>query len=112
MNIYNFHWREIYAILVILNRQRELSRLIAWASRKHLRGPRRSYQLRLDDTERTLFRHQVSAPRLTAIARLLLNFNRLIFPTPRYFPKGSASAYRYNSLTKQTKSHSMWFRLT
>lgn len=102
----------LYDILRSFNRYNELHKLIQWAQRKRLSGPLRLYQIRLEDEEKRLFRYTIASPRLVAIARLLFLFNRLITPAPQYFPKGSASAYRYNSLTKPTKSHSILLRLT
>ena len=97
-------FREIRAILYCLNRQDELSRLIAWANRKHLHGPRKAYQIKLDDTERRLFHYQVSSPRLIVYARLLHNLKKVLFPPPHSHRKGATSAYRSKSLDTETRN--------
>lgn len=113
-NRYNFvsSCRETYRILCALNRRRELYRLVQWAQRKHLSGPLRLYRNRLDEEEFRLFRYTVNSPHLTSSARLFYNLNCLLSSTPRYVPKGSGKTYRFNSLTKRVKSHSILYRLT
>ena len=91
---FHFICREVYAILRCLNRQDELRRLIEWADNKRLLGPHRAYTIKLDDTDRKLFRYRVSSPRLTMLARLLHSFKTLLTPSHYYLPEGSASVYR------------------
>ena len=98
---------KLFSILQTFNRGNELSRLIQWAERKQLEKPLRLYQNRFGDEERRLFCYTVSSPRLTSLARFLYQFNRLISPSPRYAPVGSARIYRTGLLTKPEKSHSM-----
>src|SRR5688572_9750494 len=88
-------FRELYRILCILNRHKELERLVQWAARKRLTGPLKMYRNRLADEERRLLRYSVDFPRLFAYARLLFQFNHIINSAPRYPAKGSAKAYRY-----------------
>lgn len=56
-------WQEFWAILRSLNRRAELGRLVAWATRKQLPGPREFYQSRLLDEEIRMSRHVIVSPR-------------------------------------------------
>src|SRR5574341_1506163 len=94
-------------ILSSCNRKNELQRLVIWAREKNLAGPLALYRNRLADGERRLLWYAVTYPRSASLARMLSLLNRLLFPPPRYLPKGSARIYRYGWLTKQTKSHSI-----
>jgi hypothetical protein len=87
--------RELHRILCTLNRHSELERLVMWAKRKRLLLPLKTYQNRLAEEERRLFRYAVEYPRMVVCARFLHQFNRLISRPPRYPAKGSARAYRY-----------------
>lgn len=101
MRAYKTRWRdfyficqEVHAILRCLNRQDELRRLIEWADNKRLPDPHTAYTIKLDDTNRKLFRYRVSSPRLTMMARHLHSFKTLLTPFHYYLPEGSASMYR------------------
>ena len=102
--------QQFYAIYCALNRQAELQRLVEWASRKRLKGPRNYYQLCLQDTQRRIFTLQVRSPRLTTLAWSLQYFNTLLFPTPRYFPSGAAKAYRNRRLAYPEKVPIIMYR--
>src|SRR5258706_14237557 len=87
-------WYEFWAILHAFNRRSELQRLVIWAKRKRLSGPRKLYQNRFADEERRLFVYTLSSPRLTKVAHLLHWLNHLISTPPLYPAKGSAPIYR------------------
>jgi hypothetical protein len=96
-------WREFWSILHAMNRQAELVRLVEWAGRKRLAGPRRAYQARLSDEERRVLRYTLNYPRLAAWARRVQRLNRLISPAPRYLARGSAAIYSSKRLTYSRK---------
>lgn len=87
--------RQVFVILVALNRRQELIRLEHWARHKGLAAPSRSYRQQRFDAERRLFQHSHATPLTYQCAIGLHWLNRLLSPTPRYLPKGSAGAYRY-----------------
>jgi hypothetical protein len=102
MNLYNTQTQKLrffvcqtYPILQAFNRRDELLRLVKWASAKRATGALRLYRSRLIDEERRLFRYHHNSPLAYQWATILFWINRLISPTPRYLPKGSARAYRY-----------------
>ena len=82
-------------MLALKNRCRELVRLEQWATHKGLTGPLKCYRAQHFDAERRLFRYSQSSPLAYQFASILCWLNRVISPTPRYMPKGSARAYRY-----------------
>lgn len=86
--------RKIFVILAAFNRRRELMRLEQWAANKHLAGPLRLYRAQHLDVERALVRYTLTSPLAHRLAHALHALNRLLSPTPRYLPKGSAAAYR------------------
>ena len=87
-------WQDFCVVYRSLNRKAELERLVRWAERKGLPGPREAYQRKVGDEERRLLQHTFRSPRLVRRARLLHWFSRLVRTTPRYPAKGSAAAYR------------------
>ena len=91
-------WRrklqQIYIILCTMNRRAELERLIEWANRKRLAGPRRAYQSRYWDEERRLLHYRVDVPQLVNHARILYRLKCLLAPAPRYYSRGAAAGYR------------------
>jgi hypothetical protein len=91
---YLSYWYTVWAVLRCLNRYQELTRLIAWAEKKRLSGPRRLYQKRLADQQIKLMRFALYTPHPLRIAKLLYSINRLINKPPRYMAKGAAAAYR------------------
>jgi hypothetical protein len=87
--------RQVFLILTALNRRQELIRLEKWANARRFAGPLRLYRAQRFDTERALMRYSMSSPRSYQFANILCWLNRILFPAPRYLPKGSAAAYRY-----------------
>lgn len=97
-----------WPLLHTLNRRAELERLIAWATRKRLTGPREFYRSRLLDEEMRLSRYAITAPRwVVTLAYLLHNFNRLAFPPRRYMRRGAAAPYSSKTLTCPDKAYSI-----
>ncbi len=90
-------WQEIRAIIRNLHQQDDLERLVKWAKRKRLKGPRTYYQRLLFDIQDRLLRQRVRFPHLMFWAKLLYNINLLISPAPQYHAKGSAAKYRLRS---------------
>jgi hypothetical protein len=87
-----------WAILCTLNRHAELERLVRWAKRKRLPGPLRLYQSRLEGEEMRMARYTMRSPWLARWVWSLHRFKALLFPPPRYLPKGAAAAYRSGSV--------------
>ncbi|NWG32722.1 MAG: hypothetical protein HXY29_14705 [Rhodocyclaceae bacterium] len=87
--------RQFYTLFCSFNRQAELTRLIAWAERKRLPGPRRCYQRRLDDEQCRHARDMLRYPHMTAWAHRAHIVCKLIYRAPRYPRRGQAAAYRY-----------------
>lgn len=101
-------WHYLGNILCLLNRRAEFERLVSWATRKRLTGPREFYRSRLLDDEIRLSRYVITAPRwVVTLAYLLHNFNRLAFPPRRYMRRGAAAAYSSKNLTCPGKAYSM-----
>lgn len=89
-----FLCKHFWSLLRTLNRRAELERLVAWAARKRLTGPRELYRSRLLDEEVRLARQAIMSPRLVVtLAYLVHYFNRLVFPPRRYMRRGAAAAY-------------------
>ncbi len=87
-------WQEVWSIVYILNRRSELERLVAWATRKRLTGPRRLYRSRLLDEEIRLSKYTVMSPGYAVTLAYLVHFsNRLVFPPHRYMRRGAAAGY-------------------
>lgn len=82
------------AILACYNRRAELQRLIDWAYRKRLAGPRHFYKLSLQDEEIRLNRYALVYPTQVRWARLLYSIRTTLFPAQRFHRKGSAAGYR------------------
>jgi hypothetical protein len=87
-------WHEFWTTLHTLNRRAELERLVRWARRKGLPGPLRLYQSRLEGEEVRLARYAMQGPQLLRWVWLLHRLKSMLFPPPRYLPKGAAAAYR------------------
>lgn len=87
-------WYRFRAIYRCLERRTELARLIAWAERKKLTGPRDLYYSRRADEELRLLHYTVRHPRTLAWARRLLWVSALISPPRRYYLRGAAARYR------------------
>lgn len=96
-------WREFWAILRLLNRHDELQRLVRWAKRKRLAGPRKCYKSHLEDMERRLFRYRVESPATVRKARCLQLMKRVLFRPPRYPAKGAALGYSRKQSVKTAK---------
>jgi hypothetical protein len=87
-------WLAFCAVYRTLNRKGELERLVQWASRKKLAGPKNAYERKIVEEERRLIRHASQSPRLVRWAHLLRWLSLAIRTTPKYAVRGSASAYR------------------
>lgn len=97
-------WQTVSAILSALNRRAELERLVTWADRKNVPGPRRFYAARLTDQEVALTRYTLRYPRLVSVAHVLHWLNQLLSPSPRSFARGSAAVYRSRRRVLRKKS--------
>lgn len=86
-------WREVRTILRLFNRQAELRRLVRWATRKQLAGPRRCYVSHLEDVDQRLFRYRVSSPAVVRWARWAFRLKCLLYRPPRYPGRGAAAGY-------------------
>lgn len=84
---------EFWTILRLINRQAELQRLVSWAERKHLSGPRRCYETHLEDTNQVLLRYWLNYPGIAHWAQRAHYLNRVLSPVLRYPKLGSAAAY-------------------
>jgi hypothetical protein len=93
-NLQNF-----FTVLTLMNREDELRRLVKWAGRNGHAHPLRLYKNRLTDTEKTLFRARFDAPLAIRNAHAAFILKKVLFPQPKYYQKGSASAYKRASLT-------------
>lgn len=92
-------WLEFSALQGIFSRKRELARLIEWATRKHLIGPRRLYERRLEQEEERLAHAAVRSPGLLRFAWMINSTGWLLCPEPRP-QRGAAAKYRYCNLTE------------
>lgn len=86
-------WMAAYRLLWLLNRRVELQRLIAWAERKKLAGPKRCYEKRLNEAEEKLLRYSLRFPGPVKLAFLLHRINGWFFPAPCYLRRGAARDY-------------------
>ena len=98
------HWSPFRLIFRMMNRRGELKRLVQWAERKRLAGPRRSYQVQLDDAERLLNQYTLRSPGAAKWARRTYQLAQWIVPAPRFPARGSAAAYCRRNRTKQPYS--------
>lgn len=87
-------WHRYFGILYCLNRRAELIRLVAWARRKRLKGPRALYMSRLAEEETRLLRLRCQNPALYRWAYLAHCANRLLFPPAQNHRRGAAAQYR------------------
>ena len=84
---------ETRRILFLINRQEELQRLVKWAVRKELTGPRKCYEGHIENVERKLLRYRVEAPRAASWAQRAHVLKRLLVSRPRYPRRGAAAEY-------------------
>lgn len=84
---------ETRRILYLLNREEELQRLVKWAIRKRLPGPRKCYEDHLEDVERKLLRCRMETPQAAQWARRAHVLKRLLVSRPRYPQRGAAVGY-------------------
>ncbi len=87
-------WWVCRQVMRHLNRRADLERLLRWAIRKRLPGPRTTYERQMGHTVRTLVTYKAHHPRLVRWALRLHRLNSLLNPPPRYWAKGSARKYR------------------
>lgn len=76
-----------------LNKIGELRRLIVWARNKRLAGPLKLYENLLVEEEHKLLKIRIWFPNVARCAQLVHSISKLVSPTPRFMPKGSASFY-------------------
>jgi hypothetical protein len=88
------NWRSVQGILRGLHRQDELTRLVQWANRKQLAGVQTAYQYKLADEELRLNQYIVKFPHLATWARWLHFINKLVTPSPKFYPRGAAAKFR------------------
>lgn len=84
---------ETRRILYLMNRQDELQRLVRWAVRNRLTGPRKCYEGHLEDVERKLWRCRVQSLGAAKLAYRASFLKRILFRPPRYPARGSAAGY-------------------
>lgn len=84
---------ETRRILYLLNREEELQRLVRWAVRKRLPGPRSCYERHLEEVERKLLRCRMESPQAAQWARRAHVLKRLLVSRPRYPMRGAAAGY-------------------
>lgn len=83
--------QHFWPLLHTLNRRAELERLVSWATRKCLAGPRKFYRSRLLDEKVRLSRYTITSPRwVVTLANIVHDFNRLLFPPRRYMHRGAS----------------------
>ena len=87
-------WRAFGMAYRLFNRRDELQRLIAWAARKRLSGPRKAYEYLLADCEHHLMRLRGDRPQLIGWATSLHMISMLFRYTPRFYHRGAAASYR------------------
>ena len=81
-------------ILYVLNRRRELRRLLTWAQGNKLAGPARAYRKGLSNEDIRLSQHAMRHPSAYRIARIIHTVNTVVFPIPFIHRSGAARAYR------------------
>ncbi|MCB9423185.1 MAG: hypothetical protein H6667_25530 [Ardenticatenaceae bacterium] len=104
--------RATKAMLFLLNRRQELTRLIIWAKEKEQSRQakkysfiQKSYQAQRDSTLQKLFLLRVRFPVQYWLARILHSISHLSSPNPVYYA-GSASIYSRRGKTGNTISTS------
>lgn len=87
-------WHRFWSILRVLSRRGELERLVVWAKRKRLAGPRRAYQNSLTLEELMLADYTLKDPQLMIATRIVYRLWQFFWPPPRYYAKGAAARYQ------------------
>lgn len=98
-NILCHHWQQFWWLFHRYARIADLERLIAWARRKRLSGPRNYYQYLLETEHTHLMRYTIREPQLSRWARVVYEVSTVLNPPPRYRARGSAARYRRANLT-------------
>ena len=93
-NHWGLTWRAAAQGWLYLHRRADLERLIQWATRKRLLGPRMHYRMLRMDTEQRLLQHQFRYPRLTWWLRFFFALSAMLLPSQHYHRKGAASKYK------------------
>lgn len=94
---------ETRRILYLMNRQEKLQRLVKWAIRKKLTGPRKCYEGHIENVEQKLLRYRVEAPRAASWARRVHVLKRFLVSRPRYPRRGAAAEYSRRYATSACK---------
>lgn len=99
MTISNLHhsWLKWRRVMVALDRVADLKRLVKWAERKRLPGPRAAYERKLHAAVNALLVYKSYYPGLVKWAHRLHWLKGQLSPPPRYWSKGSAAKYRTRS---------------
>lgn len=87
-------WEHFWAIFHKLARQDDLENLVAWARRKRLTGQASYYNSLLTETAIDLNRYAVREHQRYLWANRLYTLHRLINPSRKKHPHGSAAMYR------------------
>jgi hypothetical protein len=98
------HWlftqlavRECLTAYAAFHRAVELQRLVDWATRKRLTGPRRSYAYQLFDAENRLHRYAFRHPHIAFwVLPLLFGLHELTTLRTGAYRHGAAAKYRQN----------------
>lgn len=85
-------WLQFETTLSYLHQRYALEGLVEWARRKRL-GVLDFYQRRLTEVEEAISTKRIRYPQIAKWAWFAFQINRLISPTPKYYPKGYATRY-------------------
>ena len=109
-SLYNSRWyshrltlRDATTIWRYLYRRADLERLVHWATRKRLSGPRTHYQTLLVDTEQRLLQCQLRHPRLAWWLRFIFGLITQVFAPRYHYRKGAAAKYRMRNYSLNWK---------
>jgi len=99
--LYWANWNRFWMIYHLQGQVEDLERLIVWAKRKRLPGPRQHYRHLLTQTEMRLHSHAIRAPRLSRWAYFLCRVKNVLMSPPHH--KGAAAKYRRSVIYKKPK---------
>lgn len=96
------NWFALFAAYSCLDRHADLERLVDWARKKRLDGPRSHYYNLLFEEDSRLTNLRWKHPRLLILARVLYTTRSLVRPVRKHYPRGFASRYRTISRRHRT----------